>query len=320
MSAAVVAARGPGRPWKSISRRREAGLLAALDHLGEAATIMAVSRHLGWPRSTVHFHWAKLHRRGECRAVATDRGVPRAKDAAILAAVRAMGDEATVRGVAARTRVARPTVGAAWRRLAAAGRCPPPPGRGGGKRRAAMRPAEARNALAEANLGAAYAEARAYLRRRPADDPDEVESSALWLSLRAAELWDESRGVKFHTYMRRCVARALPRSVRGRRPPITLVASDLDGADRVRGGFLAGIADGRMSRPDPDRHLVTEALGILSGREAAVIRLRYGLDGGSPAPLRAAAEAAGLSEEGARKAQERALAKMRRHLAAGGGS
>ena len=55
---------------------------------------------------------------------------------------------------------------------------------------------------------------------------------------------------------------------------------------------------------------VREALGHLSEREQDVVRLRFGLDGGSPASLQATATQLGIGVRRARQAETRALQQL----------
>lgn len=57
---------------------------------------------------------------------------------------------------------------------------------------------------------------------------------------------------------------------------------------------------------------IEEALARLSERERKVLRLRYGFGGGKPLSLRQASKKIGLSQEGVRKIEKRALEKLRR--------
>ncbi|HEX2192822.1 MAG TPA: sigma-70 family RNA polymerase sigma factor [Acidimicrobiales bacterium] len=56
---------------------------------------------------------------------------------------------------------------------------------------------------------------------------------------------------------------------------------------------------------------VIELLGVLDERERDVVCLRYGLDRGTPRTLSEVASACGLTKEGVRQAERRALAKLR---------
>ncbi|MCD6384391.1 RNA polymerase sigma factor RpoD/SigA, partial [Candidatus Sumerlaeota bacterium] len=57
---------------------------------------------------------------------------------------------------------------------------------------------------------------------------------------------------------------------------------------------------------------IEQALSKLSERERKVLRLRYGFGGGEPLSLRKASKIIGLSQEGVRKIEKRALEKLRR--------
>jgi RNA polymerase primary sigma factor len=59
-------------------------------------------------------------------------------------------------------------------------------------------------------------------------------------------------------------------------------------------------------------HKINQALGQLSERENSVLRLRYGLQGQKSRSLRNISKRVGLSQEGVRRVEQRALAKLSR--------
>ncbi|MCS7172173.1 MAG: RNA polymerase sigma factor RpoD/SigA [Armatimonadetes bacterium] len=75
-----------------------------------------------------------------------------------------------------------------------------------------------------------------------------------------------------------------------------------------------------LEAPDPEealapgirREALQQLLDRLPERERAVIRLRYGLDGEPPQTMREVGRRLGLTAEGVRQAERRALAKLRR--------
>jgi RNA polymerase primary sigma factor len=65
-------------------------------------------------------------------------------------------------------------------------------------------------------------------------------------------------------------------------------------------------------------HHVAELLSVLEPREREILCLRYGLDRGKPRTLEEVGECFGLTREGVRQAELKAIAKLRRRSARGG--
>jgi RNA polymerase sigma factor (sigma-70 family) len=63
---------------------------------------------------------------------------------------------------------------------------------------------------------------------------------------------------------------------------------------------------------------VAALLSILEPREREILCLRYGLDRGRPRTLEEVGECFGLTREGVRQAELKAIAKLRRRSARGG--
>lgn len=63
------------------------------------------------------------------------------------------------------------------------------------------------------------------------------------------------------------------------------------------------------------RQHVSEALDLLSEKEQRVLRLRYGLGNGSSLSLRSTSKIVGMSQEGVRRVERKALRKLRRSAA-----
>lgn len=160
--------------------------------------------------------------------------------------------------------------------------------------------------------------------------------------LRAIDGFDPGRGVKFSVYashwIKHFVGRAIQDEARSIRVPVYLQKS--------RGGKPVKTEGGRRRREEARRHIgaaIVERLdirgeggGIASGRpgpaeaaeaaevadilarlgrrhpeEAAVLRLRFGLDGGGARPFREVGWALGISGEQARLIGRRALDRLR---------
>jgi RNA polymerase primary sigma factor len=90
-----------------------------------------------------------------------------------------------------------------------------------------------------------------------------------------------------------------------------------DGDDDAGGGPADQVADGGegptewLERSDAARDLRRRIATRLADREARLISLRFGLDGGEPLTLKEVGARLGMTREGARKLEARAVAKLR---------
>ena len=99
---------------------------------------------------------------------------------------------------------------------------------------------------------------------------------------------------------------------RADRNPTSLDQKVGESEDTSLGDLIAG------QQPGPDQEvvegvhnqLVQEAVESLPEQERDVLRLRFGLAGAEPAPLREAGKALGLSSEGVRQVEDRALRRL----------
>jgi len=99
---------------------------------------------------------------------------------------------------------------------------------------------------------------------------------------------------------------------RADRNPTSLDQKVGESEDTSLGDLIAG------QQPGPDQEvvegvhnqLVQEAVESLPEQERDVLRLRFGLAGAEPAPLREAGKALGLSSEGVRQLEDRALRRL----------
>jgi RNA polymerase primary sigma factor len=168
--------------------------------------------------------------------------------------------------------------------------------------------------------------------------------------VRACREFDPARHVLFSTYATKCVRNEIFRALRDQVPPVRVARWVADairkgktadspgltpfGRECIAAG-LAVLAPGRRrdTHPGPDALAETvpdhraaapelaEAvpdggvpLGELPGREAEILRRRFGLDGGDPETLEEVGAAVGLSGERVRQLEAIALGTLRRRM------
>ncbi|MGH7540777.1 MAG: sigma-70 family RNA polymerase sigma factor [Gemmatimonadota bacterium] len=179
----------------------------------------------------------------------------------------------------------------------------------------------ARCRLVSANLRFVVSVARRY-RGRGLSLADLVNEGNLGL-LRAAERYDETRGVRFITYaswwVRQSILQAIARSAgpRDRVGPLERLSLD-EPIGGEAGATLADlVADDRDDPPERRmrrralRYAVDASLTELPAREQLVLRLYFGLDGEPPLPLSEVGRRLGVTRERTRQIKERALARLR---------
>lgn len=179
---------------------------------------------------------------------------------------------------------------------------------------------EARRRLAGANLRFVVSVARRY-RGHGLPMADLVNEGNLGL-LRAAERFDETRGVRFisyaHWWVRRAIVEAIDRHEGrgGRDAPLLSLDEPIVGG----GGTLQEVlADPRDEGPERGvvrralRNALEAGLTDLPERERLVLRRYYGLDGDGSETLAEIARALGVSRERARQLRDRGLARLRMH-------
>jgi RNA polymerase primary sigma factor len=181
----------------------------------------------------------------------------------------------------------------------------------------------ARERLVTANLRFVVSVARRY---RGSDVPmsDLVNEGNVGL-LRAAERFDETRGVRFvsyaHWWVRRSIVEAIDRHHGRHRDDASVAPLSLDEPLTPDGeGTLQDILpDPRGVEPEEAlmrsslRGAIEASLADLPPREAAVVRRYFGIESGYGEDLGEIGLALGVSRERARQLRDRALARLRVH-------
>lgn len=179
---------------------------------------------------------------------------------------------------------------------------------------------EARNVLIEHNLRLVMHIIKKYY-TKSADAEDLVSIGTIGL-IKGVSTYRPDKGVRLATYASRCIENEILMHFRGQKKSANDVSlsGTLDGETDGDGlSILDTIADDSdmledLARQESILH-VREAVGsVLSGREAEVIRLRYGLDGQEPRPQREVAEMLGISRSYVSRIEKKALEQLRKHL------
>lgn len=179
----------------------------------------------------------------------------------------------------------------------------------------------ARRRLVSANLRFVVSVAKRY-RGRGLSLADLVNEGNLGL-LRAAERFDETRGVRFVSYavwwVRQSILQAIARDAgpSDEAGPLERLSLD-EPLDPEAGATLEEVVpDERAVSPDARaheealRHAVDASLMALPEREQLVLRLYFGLDGEPPLALAEIGRRLGVSRERARQIKDRALVLLR---------
>jgi RNA polymerase primary sigma factor len=194
----------------------------------------------------------------------------------------------------------------------------------------------ARQLMIQANLRFVIMVAKRYLNRGvPLDDL--VNEGNIGL-IRAAARFDPDRGIRFVSYAVWWIRQAILRALRENGSLIRVPRNGSLDARRVEGmpaaqwtlsldspvgdqeeaePFGASLADPSAARPEEvliDALLkddLDSALAGLSGREASILRYRFGLSGRAPTSLQKAGVKHGVSEERARQIEKKAIRKIR---------
>lgn len=187
-------------------------------------------------------------------------------------------------------------------------------------RRAMEGDLQARNELIEHNLRLVMHIIKKYY-TSAADAEDLVSIGTIGL-IKGVSTYRPDKGVRLATYASKCIENEILMHFRGQKKSAGDVslseALDTDGE-----GDGPALLDTISTDPDILEELsrreavqqVRQAVDqVLEGREAQVIRLRYGLDGKPPMPQREVAALIGISRSYVSRIEKRALERLREHL------
>ncbi len=181
---------------------------------------------------------------------------------------------------------------------------------------------EARNKLIEHNLRlVAHIIKKYYTQAEDADDLISIGTIGL---IKGINTYNPDKGVRLATYASRCTENEILMHFRAARKS----ASDLslsDALDTDADGNSLSLMDILAEEDDLDERLVESETNralrrhvdtVLDGREAEIIRMRYGLDGRPPMTQREVAAAHGISRSYVSRIEKRAIEKLREAFAA----
>ena len=178
---------------------------------------------------------------------------------------------------------------------------------------------DARNTLIEHNLRLVSHILKKYYAQ--ADDMDDLLSIGTIGLIKGVDSYRPDKGVRLSSYCSRCVENEVLMYFRSRRKS----QGDLSLSDALEGdgdgslSILDVLADeDDMAERLGERELCAQLRGligrVLTEREAKVIRLRYGLEGGAALTQQQTAERIGVSRSYVSRIEKRALEKLREAL------
>lgn len=176
-----------------------------------------------------------------------------------------------------------------------------------------------RNDLIEQNFSLVYYFALKY--RFVYYDFDELLSLAQFGLCKAADSYDESRGVKFATYASRCIINEIMLFLRKWGPKLAREISLHNVIHKGRGAnddilledVIAVVDDGVLDimEQKEQRAELRTALDRLSMREKQVIQMRYGLDNGKKQTQKEVSEAFGISQSYVSRIEKQATYRLK---------
>lgn len=179
---------------------------------------------------------------------------------------------------------------------------------------------EARNTLIEHNLRLVMHIIKKYY-TASADAEDLVSIGTIGL-IKGVSTYRPDRGVRLATYASKCIENEILMHFRSQKKTANEVSLSgaLDGEGEGDGlSILDTIADEFDMMEDLARQesilCVRKAVkDCLKGREAEIIRLRYGLDGRAPLPQREVADRVGISRSYVSRIEKKALETLKKHM------
>ena len=179
---------------------------------------------------------------------------------------------------------------------------------------------EARNKLIEHNLRLVMHIIKKYY--AAGSDMDDLISIGTIGLIKGVSTYRPEKGVRLATYASRCIENEILMYFRSQRKSANDVSLSgaLEGEEDGDGpSLLDTLSDARDISEDITRRedilrvrkVVAETL---SGREAEIIRLRYGLDGARPIPQREVAQRIGISRSYVSRIEKRALEQLKKAL------
>lgn len=184
---------------------------------------------------------------------------------------------------------------------------------------------EARNTLIEHNLRLVMHIIKKYY-TASADAEDLVSIGTIGL-IKGVSTYRPDRGVRLATYASRCIENEILMHFRSQKKSANDVSLSgaLDGEGEGDGlSILDTIADESdlledITRQESIRQVRRAVEESLTGREARIIRLRYGLDGRQSMAQREVAEIMGISRSYVSRIEKKALETLRKHMTAAEG-
>ncbi len=179
---------------------------------------------------------------------------------------------------------------------------------------------EARNTLIEHNLRLVMHIIKKYY-TTSADAEDLVSIGTIGL-IKGVSTYRPDKGVRLATYASKCIENEILMYFRGQKKSAGDVSlSDALDADGEGDGLalldtIAGDQDmlEELSRRESVEHVRKAVDTVLYGREAEIIRLRYGLNGKPPMPQREVAQIIGISRSYVSRIEKKALEKLRDNM------
>ncbi len=179
---------------------------------------------------------------------------------------------------------------------------------------------DARNTLIEHNLRLVMHIIKKYY-TSAADAEDLVSIGTIGL-IKGVSTYRPDKGVRLATYASKCIENEILMHFRGQKKSAGDVSlsdaldSDGEGEGLALLDTIAGDQDmlEELSRREITKQVRQAVDTVLEGREAQIIRLRYGLSGEPPMPQRAVAERIGISRSYVSRIEKKALEKLRGQL------